>query len=80
MMSGLEPVMVCEGSVRLVFQATPFLVMLQVFTSVAFQETVVLPSESVRVGLAVIETVGERTVTVACAGAEVLEALEQVTE
>lgn len=54
---------------------TPFFVMVQSFTFVAFQDMVVAPlpelSFTTRLGSALIETFGARTVTVAMAGAEV---------
>ena len=66
------------SAVRLFFQDEAFLAMEQEFTFVAFQETVTEPPAGTRWGLALIVTLGESTVTVVCAGADVPEDPEQV--
>ena len=65
-MSPAEPERVCVNGLAVRdFQRTPFLVMVQEFTLVAFQETVVAPPERTREGAALIVTVGGgETVTV----------------
>ena len=60
------------------FHSTPFLVMVQAFTFVAFHDTFVVPPPLTRFGEAPMETVGVRTVTVAWEGAEVPPGPEQV--
>ena len=67
MVSGEEPVTVREASALsgLPKAFLPFLVMVQAFTLVAFQETVVVGLlGGTREGVAWMETVGCRTVTV----------------
>ena len=67
MRSVAEPEMVREAGAVRVFQEAPFRVMVQAFTLVAFQETVVALPEGTRDGEALMETVGCRTVTVVMA-------------
>ena len=64
MTSVAEPETVREALAETLFQAAPFRVMVQAFTLVAFQETVVVLPLGTREGVAVMETVGCRTVTV----------------
>lgn len=63
--SGTEPEMLREAPAVKVCHGTPFLVMVMEFTLVALHDTVVEPPLSTRFGLALIETVGTSTVTVA---------------
>jgi hypothetical protein len=73
-----EPV--APVALRLLFQTTPFLVMVHDFTLLALHEMAVEPPESTRFGEALRERTGIVTVTVADAGSEIPSGPVQVIE
>lgn len=83
MVSVAEPETVREASAGRLFLhggETPFLVMVQEFTFVAFHDTVVVPPLLTRLGTALIKAAGTRTVTVAFAAGDEPRGPVQVIE